>query len=91
MKLYLFWTCKVKVSVNIISKKQNLKNITYWHIPDPMSQSLTNNMSGEIVLKLNIKVILLPMLIDKHSFEVVREKARVGGQVKLKMSEEVEE
>lgn len=56
-----------------------------------MSQSLTNNMSGEIVLKLNIEVILPPTFIDKHSFEVVREKARVGGQVKLKLSEEVEE
>lgn len=56
-----------------------------------MSQSLTNNMTSEIVLKLNIKVILLPMLIDKYSFEVVREKARVCGQVELKMSEEVEE
>ena len=53
---------------------------------DPTIHLLTNNMSSEIVLKLNIIALLLPILIDKHSFEAVSEKARVGGQVKLEMS-----
>lgn len=44
-------------------------------------------MSSEVVLKINIVVILLPVLINKHSFEVVSEKVRVGGQVKLELSE----
>ena len=55
---------------------------------DPTIHLLTNNMSSEIVLKLNIIALLLPILIDKHSFEAVSEKARVGGQVKLEMSED---
>lgn len=42
-------------------------------------------MSSEIVLKLNVIVLLPPMFINKHSFEVVREKVGVGGQVKLEM------
>lgn len=46
---------------------------------------LTNNMSSEIVLKLNIIVLLRPMFINKHSLEVVREKVCVGGQVKLEI------
>lgn len=44
-------------------------------------------MSSEIVLKLNIVVLLPPVFINKHSFKVVSEKVRVGGQVKLEMSE----
>lgn len=51
------------------------------------SYSLTNNMSSKIVLKLNIVVLLPPKFINKHGFEVVSEKVRVGGQVKLEMSE----
>lgn len=44
-------------------------------------------MSCEKVLKLNIVVLLPPMFINKHSFKVVSEKVRVGGQVKLEVSE----
>lgn len=44
-------------------------------------------MSCEIVLKLHIVVLLLPMFINKHSLEVVSEKAGVGGQIKFEMSE----
>lgn len=43
-------------------------------------------MSGEIVLKLNIKVLLFSVFVDKHSLEVVAEEVCVGCQVKLKMS-----
>lgn len=44
-------------------------------------------MSSEIVLKLNIIVLLPPIFINKHSFEVVSKKLCVGGQVKLEMPE----
>lgn len=44
-------------------------------------------MSSEIGLKMNIVVLLRPMFINKHSFKVVSEKVRVGGQVKLEISE----
>lgn len=44
-------------------------------------------MSLEIVLKLNIKVLLPPMFVNKHSLEVLSEKVCVGGQVKLEISE----
>lgn len=45
----------------------------------------TNNMSSEVVLKLNVIVLLPPMFINKHSFEVVRKKVCVGGQIKLEV------
>ena len=44
-------------------------------------------MSCEVVLKLNIIVLLHPMFIYKHSFEVISENVRVGSQVKLEMPE----
>lgn len=50
------------------------------------SFSLTNYMSSEIVLKLNVIVFLFSVFIDKNSFEVITEEVRVGCQVKLKMS-----
>lgn len=43
-------------------------------------------MSSEIVLKLNVIVLLFSMFVNKHSLEVFAEEARVGCQVKLKMS-----
>lgn len=43
-------------------------------------------MSTEIVLKLDIVVLLFSMFIHKHCLEVVTKEARVGRQVKLKMS-----
>lgn len=49
--------------------------------------SLTNHMSFEIVLKMYIVVLLLPIFINKHSLKVVSEKASVGGQIKFEMSE----
>lgn len=64
---------------NIVFKK-------HWCIPHPISHSLTNNMSSEIVLQLNIIVLLPPVFISKHSFEVVSEKVCVGGQVELEIS-----
>lgn len=42
-------------------------------------------MSSEIVMKLNVIVLLPPMFINEHSFEVVREKFCVGGQIKLEI------
>lgn len=48
-------------------------------------------MSGEIVLELNIVVGLFSIFINKNSLEVVSEKACVGGQVKLEISEEEKE
>lgn len=45
-------------------------------------------MSGKVVLKLNIIAVLLPLLIYKHSFEVLSEQVCVSCQVKLKMSAE---
>lgn len=49
-------------------------------------ESLTNYMSSEIVLKLNVIVLLFSMFVNKHSLEVFAEEVRVGCQVKLKMS-----
>lgn len=48
-------------------------------------------MPSEVVLKLDIVVLLLSVFIDKHSFEVVSEKACVGGQIKLELSEDQKE
>lgn len=45
-------------------------------------------MSGKVVLKLNIIAVLLPLLIYKHSFEVLSEQVCVSCQVKLEMSAE---
>lgn len=56
-----------------------------------MSHSLTNHMSSEIVLKLNIVVLLPSMFINKHSLEVISEKACVGCQVKFELSENEKE
>lgn len=50
------------------------------------SSQLTNYMSSEVVLKLNVVVLLFSMFVDKHSLEVIAEEPRVGCQVKLKMS-----
>lgn len=61
-------------------------NMKILQILRPVRHLLTNDVSSEIVLKLNIVVIFTSMFIDKHSFEVVREKAGVGSQVKFKIS-----
>lgn len=55
---------------------------------NPLCQKfvLTNNMSSEIVLKMNIVLFLPPMFINKHSFKVLSEKVCVRGQVKLEIS-----
>ena len=45
-------------------------------------------MSGKVVLQLNIIAVFLPLLIYKHSFEVLSEQVCVSCQVKLKMSAE---
>lgn len=63
------------------------RKIKYLKKKKTLVHSLTNNMSCEKVLKLNIVVLLPPMFINKHSFKVVSEKVRVGGQVKLEVSE----
>lgn len=47
---------------------------------------LTNNMSSEIVLKLNVVGLLPPIFIHKYSFEVVSKKFCICGQVKLEIS-----
>lgn len=47
---------------------------------------LTNKVSREIVLNLNIVVIFSSIFIDKYSLEVVREKVSVGSQVKFEIS-----
>lgn len=63
------------------------KNRTYPRVPDPVSYSLTNNMSNKIVLQLNIVVLLPAVFINKHGFEIFSEKVRVGGQIKFEMPE----
>lgn len=61
--------------------------LKHWYITGPLeTPSLTNYMSTEIVLKLDIVVLLFSMFIHKHCLEVVTEEARVSRQVKLKMS-----
>lgn len=55
-------------------------------IPLAVGHLLTNKMSREIVLNLNIVVIFCSIMIDKYSLEVVREKPSVGSQVKSEMS-----
>lgn len=55
-------------------------------IPLAVGHLLTDKVSREIVLNLNIVVIFFSIFIDKHSLEVVREKASVGSQVKFEIS-----
>lgn len=46
---------------------------------------LTDEVSSEIVLNLNIVFIFFSMFINKYSLEVFREKPSVGSQVKFEM------
>lgn len=48
---------------------------------------LTNHMSSEKVLELNIIVLLPSIFINKHSLKVVSEKASVGSQVEFEIPE----
>lgn len=42
-------------------------------------------MSSEVILHFDVVILLIPFVVYKHSFETVREKLRVGGQIQLEM------
>lgn len=61
-------------------------NIKILKIPLAVDNLLTDKVSREIVLNLNIVVTFSSIFIDKYSLEVVREKASVCSQVKFEIS-----
>lgn len=70
---------------SLVVLQNNSKPLTH-DIKNTCYSLLTNEVSGEIVLKLNIIVIFSSIFIEKYSLEVFREKAGVSRQVKFEMS-----
>lgn len=79
-KYAFFLACFSTHKLQLIPQKILKILLTVYH------HLLTDEVSSEIVLNLNIVVIFPSIFINKYSLEVVREKPSVGSQVKFEMS-----